>query len=89
MNRNISIQDERAHLLLAIEGHDLKGVLGAVCVLLNTCLLETGKYVNSSDAPFLAACVEDMQCAGNEMFLCIDEMMAILDEGSSAPVPLK
>jgi hypothetical protein len=89
MNRNISIQDERAHLLLAMDGHDLKEVLGAVCEVLNTYSQETGKYVKSSDASFLAVCVEDMQCAGNEMLLCIDEMMAILDEGSSALEPLR
>lgn len=89
MNRNISIQDKRANLLLAMDGHDLKEILGAVCEVLNTCLQETGKYVKSSDASFLAACMEDMQCAGNEMLLCIDEMMEILDEGNSAPEPLR
>lgn len=87
MNQNS--MDERNQLLLVMAGEDLKQILGSVSVLLAGYLQEVGKYVTASEAQHFAVRVGDLQCASTEMVVFIDEMLAILDQGSVAVVPLK
>jgi hypothetical protein len=80
--------DERDQILLVMAGHDLKGILGSVCILLSGYLQEAGKYVTVSEVRNFTARVEKLQFAGTEMVAFLDEMLAMPGQESSAVEPL-
>ena len=78
------------HLKMTLASHDLKRMAATLSEAMNGYFQEMNdKYLQSGEAQYIADSVANMQHAGRDMLLCIDEILTALDKASSAVAPLR
>ena len=90
MKQNLTQPEELDQILMTMAGHDLKKVMGAVSVALNSYLQEVNKKpICTSETRYIAERMTDMHLAGKDMLVCIGEILAVLNETKSPVEPLR